>query len=124
MLGLLFRSDLCSDRSTSAEIGDFLIENAACRFKTAQVRLVLAIDHGILAQLARHLAAEAAGIRQCVCLPDGADEAFEAAFVVAWCEFGELDVVGTLGRGGGVFVEGSTELADRLAFLEEGAALL
>jgi hypothetical protein len=57
-------------------------------------------------------------------LSDSADEAFEAAFVIARCEFGELDVVGGFGGCGGVFVEGSTELADRLAFLKEGAALV
>jgi hypothetical protein len=57
-------------------------------------------------------------------LSDSADEAFEAAFVIARCEFGELDVVGALGGGGGMFVEGGTELADCLAFLEEGAALV
>lgn len=56
-------------------------------------------------------------------MPDGAYELLEAPLVVAGRELGELDVLRDLGRGRRLLVKRGSELADRLAFLEERTAL-
>lgn len=93
MFRLLLRSNLCSNRSTSAEIGHLLIQNLPCRFKAPNIDRILALDCGIFPKLTGYLAAESTRICQSIGLPDGSDEPLESAFIIARCEFGKLYVL-------------------------------
>lgn len=117
MFGFLFGGHLRSYRAPSAEIGDLLVQYAARCLQAAQVSRILAVDLRVLPQLSGYLAAKATGVGQRVCLSDGAYELLEAPLVIAGCELGELYVLGYLGRGGRLLVEGGSHLADCLALL-------